>query len=249
MSYVNTDNHHKIMEFEQAVVKFNQNPWYSKFNLIVSTLIIILQILTFLNVFYIEKISLLEVMLAVIFAYIVTDFINGLVHMYMDNNTAYDSFFGPFIAVFHFHHFKPRYIDQHPLKIYFYESGFKFWLVMYLLILFALQHTTHIEPAINLFLVSFGILSSFAELSHYWCHNSNNQNYFISFLQKYHVLLNKKHHIHHHRFDNTHYAFLNGITDPLLNKIALRFYKNGYKNQADIHVAAYFSFLQQKNNT
>ena len=47
-----------------------------------------------------------------------------------------------------------------------------------------------------------------------------------------------EHHKHHHLSDNINYAFLNGITDPILNKIALYLY-NGYKNNADLHVLAY----------
>ena len=76
-----------------------------------------------------------------------------------------------------------------------------------------------LDANLNLGLVSFGILSSVAELSHYWC-DSAKTNAFISFLQKYRILLSLKHHRHHHIQDNRNYAFLNGASDPLLNIIA-----------------------------
>jgi hypothetical protein len=38
--------------------------------------------------------------------------------------------------------------------------------------------------------------------------------------------------------DNVSYAFLNGLTDPLINHIASRFYR-GYKQNTDLHYATY----------
>lgn len=184
---------------------------------------------------------------AFIVAYILTDFINGLVHMYMDNNTQYTSVVGPFISAFHLHHAR-RYKPKHPLKVYFYETGTKFWLLVYLIGLAFSQHYLLLNYSVNVCLVSIGILSSIAELSHYWCHNATKKNKFISLLQKYHILLPKKHHAAHHLHDNTHYAFLNGVTDPLLNKIS-RYYYKGYKNHADQHAAAYIRLTQTKEIT
>lgn len=179
---------------------------------------------------------------AFILAYILTDFINGLIHMYMDNNINYASLVGPFISSFHLHHSKLKYNQRSLFKIYFYESGTKFWLSTYLVILMVMQHYFVFPFALNLFFVSIGILSSVAELSHYWCHNATKKNKLITILQRYRILLAKKHHIIHHRDDNTHYAFLNGISDPLLNKISHYYYK-GYKNNADQHTKAYLHIL------
>ncbi len=183
---------------------------------------------------------------ALIVAYIMTDFINGFVHMYMDNNTQYTSVVGPFISAFHLHHAQ-KYKTKHPLKVYFYETGTKFWLFVYLIGLVFAQHSFSLNYSVNVCLVSIGILSSIAELSHYWCHNAVKKNKFICLLQKYHILLSKKHHAVHHLHDNTHYAFLNGVTDPLLNKISRYFYK-GYKNHADQHAAAYIQLTQKKTH-
>jgi hypothetical protein len=173
------------------------------------------------------------------FAYIATDFINGLVHMFMDNNTHYTSCFGPLIADFHLHHYKLSYQQKHPIKIYFTESGYKVWLAFYLLLLVCLQHARILPCNLELVLVAFGILSSVAELSHYWCHQPTTNHRVIRFLQKYHLLLSLKHHRLHHVHDNTHYAFLNGISNPLLNIIARKYFK-GYKNYSDQYVRAYF---------
>ena len=70
---------------------------------------------------------------AIIAAWLLTDFINGLVHIYMDHNDRYDSLAGPLVANFHLHHKTPLY-RKNPLPIvYFMETGSKIWLVGYLL--------------------------------------------------------------------------------------------------------------------
>jgi hypothetical protein len=52
------------------------------------------------------------------------------------------------------------------------------------------------------------------------------------------LLLSRRHHARHHRDDNANYAFLNGVTDPLLNVVARR-WARGYKRNTDLHYAAY----------
>jgi len=42
----------------------------------------------------------------------------------------------------------------------------------------------------------------------------------------------------HHRLDNVNYAFLNGMTDPLINWIAAVYY-HGYQKTTDQHTALY----------
>ena len=118
------------------------------------------------------------------------------------------------------------------------ESGHKFWLAIYLIILAFMQYFFTINANLNLGFVAFGIFSSIAEISHYWCHNPPRNNVIIAFLQKYRILLSLKHHRIHHTQDNMNYAFLNGVSDPLLNIIARRFFK-GYKDRSDRHVATY----------
>lgn len=229
----------KLKEFALAMEKYKNQFFYIYTGVVVSVLIVFLQLMTLLHLFqapiYTNPLMLI---LAFFTAYIITDFVNGLVHMYMDNNTNYTSLVGPFVCAFHLHHYKPTYTRRHPIKVYFCESGSKFWLLIYLFALTAIQKSTSLPYAFDVGLVSFGILSSVAELSHYWCHNATKKNKVIRSLQKYRLLLSKQHHVVHHRYDNMQYAFLNGMTDPLLNLISKYCY-DGYKNNADKHIAAY----------
>lgn len=175
-------------------------------------------------------------LLSVFAAYAATDFINGLVHMYMDGNDSYDSPAGPFIAAFHLHHRTPLYKKSNILLVYFNESGSKIWLVGYLLTAVILFKTTSVHPVLASVIVYVGILSSIAEVSHYCCHVNDSR---ISRLLRYlGLFLPKKHHGRHHIADNNNYAFLNGMADPLLNLIARKF-SRGYKNTTDRHYAAY----------
>jgi sterol desaturase/sphingolipid hydroxylase (fatty acid hydroxylase superfamily) len=173
---------------------------------------------------------------ALITAYVLTDFLNGLVHMYMDNNDSYDSIAGPLIAAFHLHHRTPLYKKSNIVLVYFNESGAKNWLVGYLLLAVVLIKTASVPPVAAYILVYFGILSSVAEVSHYCCHTVDGR--MTGLLRNAGLFLSKKHHARHHIEDNAHYAFLNGLTDPLLNSIARKFFR-GYKTTTDLHYAAY----------
>ena len=182
------------------------------------------------------SIGMIHQLIVVVAACLATDFINGLVHMYMDCNDSYDSLAGPLTANFHLHHKAPQY-DINPLPIvYFRESGSKVWLVGYLLIVAFALNKMPTSPQLAYLLVYIGIFSSVAEVSHYLCHSSNSN--MILFLGNCGVLLSKRHHARHHLEDNTNYAFLNGWSDPLLNMIA-RYFSPGYKNTTDRHYAHY----------
>lgn len=240
----------KFEEFKLAMNIYHSNIFYNKFFIISSTTIVVMQIMSVVNL--LKNICIDDyfinytcIAITLFFAYIMTDFINGLAHMYMDNNTNYTSIFGPFIATFHLHHRHIKYTMRNPFLVYFIESGSKFWLILYLAGCLFLQYKIHIPLFTNIFLVAIGILSSFAEVSHYWCHNSNKKNVIINKLQKMKVLLSKKHHLVHHREDNINYAFLNGITDPILNIIAQKLYK-GYKKNSDLHTLDYDGHQTQK---
>jgi hypothetical protein len=236
INYMNS----KFHQFDDAIEKYNSIPWYTQFENLLAVIVILTQGLSLFNLFQTYSMPSVPSLLGtLILAYIVTDFINGLAHMIIDNNSHFTSIFGPFIAAFHLHHYKLRYNEKHPVKIYFYESGHKFWLVIYLLLLTYAQQKLHLSSNLNLGFVTFGILSSVAELSHYWCHQHTKNNRVIRFLQKYRLLLSLEHHRLHHINDNTHYAFLNGVSDPLLNMIA-RVCCRGYKNHSDKYVLAYF---------
>ena len=229
----------KTKEYKIAIEKYNRMARYSRIEFCASIIIITLQIATSIKLFqHYNATSIIAIIITVFIAYIATDFISGLVHMIVDNNTNYSSLVGPFVAAFHLHHSKLIYQEKHPVKIYFFESGHKLWLVFYLLALFIIQYSVNLNFCLDLFLVIIGVLSSVAELSHFWCHNSTRCNTIIRFLQKYKILLSMKHHRLHHINDNMHYAFLNGMTDYFLNIIAHYFFQ-GYKNRSDKHVAGY----------
>ncbi len=172
---------------------------------------------------------------AFISAYILADFINGLVHMYMDNNDRYTSIDGPFVANFHLHHMVPQYTKRPLPVVYFMESGSKVWLVPFLLLIVAYGSIVN-HPLSYCILVYTGIFSSVAEVSHYLCHSSTAA--VPRFLADCGVLLSKRRHAHHHLQDNCNYTFLNGFTDPLVNLIARRFC-GGYKERSDLHFARY----------
>jgi hypothetical protein len=239
----NDDFNVKVNEFTSAITKYNAISAYTEFERILAIIVVVLQVLSIKNLVQTFQFQgLVSIIIVLILCYLATDFFNGLVHMIVDNNTNYSSLVGPFIAAFHMHHYKMRYQEKHALKIYFTESGHKFWLVVYLILLTTGQNVISISPNFNLGLVAFGTLSSFAEVSHFWCHNATKSHKIIAFLQRHRVLLSLNHHRLHHVQDNTHYAFLNGVSDPLLNIIASKCYK-GYKNHSDKHVATYIQRL------
>lgn len=175
-------------------------------------------------------------LLSLFAAYLVTDFVNGLVHMFMDNNDRYDSPAGPLIANFHLHHKTPQYKTRNLLVVYFNESGSKIWLVGYLLAVLLVYSVPGVDPVLLYFLLYVGILSSVAEVSHYLCHSSTSA--VAVLLGNCGLLLSKRHHALHHLQDNCSYAFLNGATDPLLNLIASACCR-GYKQNTDLHYLTY----------
>lgn len=169
-------------------------------------------------------------------AYLAADFVNGLVHMHTDCMDDYEAPWGPLIANFHLHHKRPRYQD-HPLPVvYFNESGSKVWLVPWLAAAALLSYAPGVSPALTWGLAYFGVLSSVAEVSHYLAHNSTSRAALL--LGRARLLLDKRLHARHHLEDNVSYAFLNAVTDPLVDLAAKRFYP-GYKRGTDLHYADY----------
>ena len=232
----------KQQEYNIAMNKYHNNIFYKNFGIVISIIIICLQFISLYNVKWSNKILSPIYLFYIFIIYAITDLFSGIAHMYMDNNDKYTSLAGPFIAAFHLHHKQPKYKDRHPLAIYFYESGTKYWLVLYLICVIYLQKNYKLKLSTNFILTGIGILSSISEVSHYLCHNSNN--WLTKILQKYHILLSPKHHFIHHEKDNINYAFMNGMTDPLLNIIARNIY-GGYINNTDQH---YKNYKNQTSN-
>lgn len=223
----------KQQQFNKAMNLYETKKFYNYFTKGISIINVGIQ---FLMIYMLmnKPMTLINHIFSFIIAYILADFWNGLVHMYMDNKEDYEGFWGPFIASFHLHHRTPLYRKNPVLLVYFNESGSKIWmaLVEIIVILFFTKFLSFIAYSF----LYFFILSSLAEVSHYFCHTVDNKA--IDFLQKYRILLNKKHHAKHHLEDNVNYAFLNGMTDSLINLISNKFYK-GYKNGTDKHYKEY----------
>lgn len=225
----------KQEQFNRAMVLYTSKARYMMFGHLVSSANITLQAYLLYRIWPLS-IGPLWQLAALAVAYLLTDFINGLVHMYMDNNDRYESLDGPLIANFHLHHKTPVYKKRNLLLVYFMETGSKVWLVGYLLLVLALLSLPGINSVVLYTLVYIGILSSVAEVSHYLCHSSTSPT--ALFLARIGLLLTKRHHAPHHLRDNNGYAFLNGFTDPLLNRIAARCCR-GYKQHTDLHYANY----------
>ena len=224
----------KQQDFNLAMKKYHEDKIYQYIYLLVSFLNVGMQLYLFAHLFtlHVEWYAFIAIFLL---SYFVTDFINGYVHMYMDNNEQYNSLVGPFIASFHLHHRTPNYKEFSLLRIYFNESGPKFWLVIFLIFTVAISIFSS-NAYLILFLTLVGIFSSVAEVSHFLCHNSESK--IVLFLQKIKLLLSMEHHRYHHEKDNQSYAFLNGMSDFLLDKIAKRVY-SGYKENSDLHSDGY----------
>lgn len=225
----------KMIEYGKAMELYLKYPFYNKMWWLTSSLTVSFQILS-VYLLFADIVWGFWVLPVIIISFLVTDLVNGAIHMFMDNNTNYTSTTGPFIAAFHLHHKFPKYKNKNILRIYFEETGQKYWLVFYMTGIFLLQINGGISGAIELLLVSFSIFSSFAEVSHFLCHNSRSKS--VKMLQKLRILLPYEHHLEHHSRDNMNYAFLNGVSDPILNRVASFWFK-GYKHHADLHSKAY----------
>ncbi len=224
----------KEEQYAAAMGRYYAAPGYARFRVGVSAAVVTLQVVSIALVPW-GSLSIAGALLALLVAYLVADFVNGIVHMIMDNTDTYGGVLGPLIAVFHLHHKTPRYTDANPAAIYVLESGSKHWLVPYLALLVYAQ-TQGIPAGLNLALVLVGLLSSLAEVSHYLCHNSTHPA--VRLLQRLRLLLPPEHHEVHHARDNVRYAFLNGLTDPLIDAIARRTCR-GYVGRVDLHVQNY----------
>lgn len=221
--------------FNAAMARYNGAGGYRWFGYGVASANVALQLWLVLNLRGVG-LSAAGWLAAVVAAWLLTDFVNGIVHMVMDAQDGYDSLVGPLIANFHLHHRTPVYTPRSLPVVYFLETGSKTWLVPTLAIVALLARAGLLTGWPLAVLVIFGVLSSVAEVSHYLCHTSPSR--VAKFLGDWGILLSKRHHAVHHTQDNVSYAFLNGLTDPILNPIAKRF-SPGYKNHTDLHYGAY----------
>lgn len=223
-------------EFQHAIERYGTVPFYRRAGLAVSVanmsllVWLILHGLRGWSGFPTEAAALAS-------AALVADFVNGVVHLIMDRASGYRSAIGPFVANFHLHHRIPNYRRRNLFAVWFLESGSKFWLVGYLAaVVWALPSAMGWSPAWAHFLVLVGVLSTWAEVSHYMCHTTRYR--IQGFLERIGLVLSRSGHSRHHAEDNVDYAFLNGWTNPVLNRLA-KLLSRGYKSTTDLHTAAY----------
>lgn len=224
----------KQEQYREAMDKFEHHVVYRNLGMVVAGVIVLLQAVC-LAILPWGAATLGWIPLFLL-AYVLADFVNGIIHMMMDNTDDYTSVIGPLVAAFHRHHHVPRYRDRPILVVFCAENGMKNWLAIYMVGLVSILN--HVPAAVAFTLLAFSLLSSAAELSHYLCHNSKHR--FVRALQSARILLHPDHHRVHHESDNTHYAFLNGMTNPLVNFIAKRVCPAGYVTTTDAHSAPYY---------
>ncbi len=224
----------KAGEFDAAYRTYVNRPLYTRLLRGNATLIMALQLAS-LWLMWQLAIPGWGLVLVFLLAYFLTDLLNGLIHLYMDNNDNYRSAVGPYVAAFHIHHKKLRYDERSLCQIYFLESGPKFWLAPFILGTMVLYGLGVLNHWVALCLLMMGILSSLAEVSHFICHNRDTR--LVRALQGARVLLPWSHHARHHDRDNMNYAFLNGLSDPLINWLARRL-DLGYRDRTDRHSAS-----------
>ncbi len=222
-------------QFNAAMDAYEKKKTYVRTGLAVSVINVSLQA-GLLVVALQPSIGVRGQIIALAAAFVLADFLNGFVHLLLDNSDHYTSFWGPFIAAFHLHHRTPLYKRRNILLVYFQEAGSKIWLSFYFAGVAVAAGMLNINPVVLHALVYFGIFSCLAEVSHYCCHVSSSP--VPKLLARLGIFMTKRHHGRHHLEDNNRYAFLNGMSDPLLNWIAIRFFK-GYKTTTDLHYANY----------
>ncbi len=231
----------KQIEFADAMRRYERFDGYAYFTRGVSWVNMALQITLVLLLCQLTLGLTLHIA-ALLLAFVLADFVNGLVHLIMDHSQHYTSLVGPLIASFHLHHDVPRYRDKALWRVYVEESGSKVWLLLVALLLLGLIWFDLLPVFMQCVGVYFVVFSSVAEVSHYLCHNHDSP--VVRSLQRALLILPRVHHFKHHRLDNINYAFLNGMTDPLLNWIAKKYYQ-GYTCSTDQHLKLYQYQKQQ----
>jgi len=224
----------KQEQYRVAMEKFERHVVYRNLGAVVAGVIVSLQAVCLVLLPW--SAATLTWIPLFLLAYVLADFVNGVIHMIMDNTDDYTSVIGPLVAAFHRHHHVPAYRNRPAWLVFLAENSMKNWLAVYMVVLAVAWSS--LAPALAFSLLAFSLLSSTAELSHYLCHNSTHR--VVRALQSARILLHPDHHRLHHEADNTHYAFLNGMTNPLINFIAKRVYPSGYVGTTDAHSAAYY---------
>lgn len=166
---------------------------------------------------------ILAIMIGLPLAWVLADFVSGLVHWFADTYGADDTpLFGPWlIRPFRQHHVYPRDICTHGLVLAIgnsctlavpFQAG-----VLYLMLT---EDEVSITRAFLSFVFNlFTIAMVATNVLHKWAH-AEKTNWLISRLQRSRVFLSTEHHnLHHTRPFDSHYCITNGWLNPLLQKI------------------------------
>ena len=225
----------KQRQFNAAMARYEQLRAYRYLTMVVSFVTVSLQ-LVLIGLVLPQSIGPGWQLLTVVVAYALADFVNGWVHLYMDNSENYASLTGPLFAAFHMHHRTPRYRRRALVLVYYQEAGSKLWLAFVEIIMVLTIWRGVVSGMLAYLMLYFSMLSTVAEVSHYLCHSPPTK--LGRLLGRLRLILPSRYHARHHREDNVQYAFLNGMSDPLLDLLARRFY-SGYKTTTDLHYATY----------
>jgi hypothetical protein len=226
----------KQAQFNAAMERYERLPWFRWITRLTSLANVGLQAATATLLVW-QPIGIVAHSFALVSAFVLADLVNGWVHLHMDNSDEYGTFTGPFYAAFHLHHRTPRYRIRPIWRVYYEESGSKVWLAVVEAALFLSVRVKWLDPRLSHLVLYFAVLSCVAEVSHYLCHVPPTP--WGRWLGRTGILLSPKYHGRHHREDNVQYAFLNGMSDPVLDWIAKRYY-SGYKSTTDLHFARYY---------
>lgn len=166
---------------------------------------------------------ILAVMIGLPLAWVLADFISGVVHWFADTYGADDTpLFGPWlIRPFRQHHVYPRDICTHGLVLAIGNScTLAVPLQAGVLYLVLTEDEVSITRAFLLFIFNlFAIAMVATNVLHKWAH-AERTNWLISRLQRSRVFLSPAHHsLHHTRPFDSHYCITNGWLNPLLQKI------------------------------
>ncbi len=119
--------------FAQAMMRYETRPIYARISRVVAYAVVGLQWVLLVAAWR-SALGVVMHGILVCAAFVLADFVNGMVHLYMDHQRGYRSFVGPFVAAFHLHHDRPNYTEKPIFRVYLDESGSKIWLAVALVL-------------------------------------------------------------------------------------------------------------------